>query len=208
MYTPRYNEEKDWETVAAFIRQHGFGLLISISDGLPVGTHLPIELVEKNPGEFVLHGHIANANDQVSTFVTGQTFMVVFMDPHAYISSSWYKKEKIPTWNYIAVHVYGTLRVMDEAELVLSLQQLMNRYEANSSHPVHVHDIPSQEFRNNLKAITGFEISISRVDTRFKLSQNRNDHDYFSVVDHLKDLGDDHSLRIAAEMELRRERRK
>src|SRR5688500_17551469 len=117
MYTPKYNVEKDWETVAAFIRQHGFGLLISIENGLPVGTHLPIELAEKTPGKFVLHGHIANANDQVRSFVTGQTFMVVFMDPHAYISSSWYKKEKIPTWNYIAVHVYGTLRVMDESEL-------------------------------------------------------------------------------------------
>lgn len=207
MYTPKYNQEKDWETVAAFIRQNGFGLLISIENGLPVGTHLPIELTEKTPGKFVLHGHIANANDQISTFVSGQTFMVVFMDPHAYISSSWYEKGKIPTWNYIAVHVYGTLRVMEESELEQSLHQLMNRYEAGSENPVHVHDIPEKEFRNNLKAITGFEISIDKVDTRFKLSQNRNDHDYFSVVDHLKDLGDDHSLRIASEMERRRERK-
>lgn len=207
MYTPKYNQEKDWETVAAFIRQNGFGLLISIQDGLPTGTHLPIELAEKTPGKFVLHGHIANANDQISTFVSGQTFMVVFMDPHAYISSSWYEKGKIPTWNYMAVHVYGTLRVMEESELEQSLHQLMNRYESGSEHPVHVNDIPEKELRNNLKAITGFEISIDKIDTRFKLSQNRNDHDYFSVVDHLKDLGDDHSLRIAAEMELRRERK-
>ena len=207
MYTPKYNEEKDWETVAAFIRQNGFGLLISIQDGLPVGTHLPIELVEKTPGKFVLHGHIANANDQAATFVSGQTFMVVFMDPHAYISSSWYEKGKIPTWNYIAVHIYGTLRVLSEAELAQSLHQLMQHYEAGSEHPVHVHDIPAKEFNNNLKAITGFEISVDRVDTRFKLSQNRNDHDYFSVVDHLKELGDDHAHRIAAEMELRRERK-
>lgn len=207
MYTPKYNEEKDWETVAAFIRQNGFGLLVSIRDGLPVGTHLPIELVEKTPGKFVLQGHIANVNDQAATFVTGQTFMVVFMDPHAYISSSWYEKGKIPTWNYIAVHIYGTLRVLSEAELAQSLHQLMDHYEAGSENPVHVHDIPEKEFHNNLKAITGFEIGVDRVDTRFKLSQNRNDHDYFSVVDHLKELGDDHAHRIAAEMELRRERK-
>ena len=207
MYTPKYNEEKDWETVAAFIRQNGFGLLISIQDGLPVGTHLPIELVEKTSGKFVLQGHIANANDQAATFVTGQTFMVVFMDPHAYISSSWYEKGKIPTWNYIAVHIYGTLRVLSEAELAQSLHQLMDHYEAGSENPVHVHDIPEKEFHNNLKAITGFEIGVDRVDTRFKLSQNRNDQDYFSVVDHLKELGDDHAHRIAAEMELRRERK-
>ncbi|WP_343306191.1 FMN-binding negative transcriptional regulator [Chitinophaga niabensis] len=207
MYSPKYNEEKDWETVAAFIRQNGFGLLISIHDGLPIGTHLPIELVEKTPGKFVLHGHIANANDQSATFVSGQTFMVVFMDPHAYISSSWYEKGKIPTWNYIAVHIYGVLRVLSEAELAESLHQLMQHYEAGSENPVHVHDIPAKEFQNNLKAITGFEISVDRVDTRFKLSQNRNDHDYFSVVDHLKEIGDDHSHRIASEMELRRGRK-
>jgi transcriptional regulator len=132
--------------------------------------------------------------------------MAVFMDPHSYISSSWYAKEKIPTWNYIAVHIYGQLRILSENELVQSLGGLMRRYEAGSEHPVQMSDIPEKEFRNNLKAITGFELSIDRVDARFKLSQNRNDHDYFSVVDHLKTAGDDHSVRIAEEMEKRRKR--
>lgn len=208
MYAPRYNQEKDWNTVAAFIRQHGFALLVSVENGLPTGTHLPIELEEKTPGsgEFVLRGHIANANPQSGAFTSGQTFMAVFMDPHSYISSSWYEKEKIPTWNYIAVHIYGRLRIMAENELVQSLSHLMQRYEGTSEHAVQMHDIPEKELRNNLKAITGFELSIDRVDTRFKLSQNRNDHDYFSVVDHLKAAGDSHSVRIAEEMEKRRTR--
>ena len=180
---------------------------MSIKDGLPLGTHLPVELEEKKPGEFVLRGHIAKANDQAETFVSGQTFMAVFMDPHAYISSSWYAKDKIPTWNYIAVHVYGTLRILAEEELVQSLTRLMKRYEAGSRQPVDISDIPEKELQNNLKAILGFEMSLDRIDTRFKLSQNKQDHDYFSVVDHLKEQGEDHGLRIAAEMEKRRERK-
>lgn len=206
MYSPKYNQEKDWDTVAAFIRQNSFALLVSIENGLPTGTHLPIELAEKEPGKFVLQGHIANANPQSATFTSGQTFMAVFMDPHSYISSSWYAKEKIPTWNYIAVHIYGTLRIQTDDELVQALSRLMQRYEAGSAQPVQMSDISEKELRNNLKAITGFELSIDRVDTRFKLSQNRNDQDYFSVVDHLKAAGDDHSMRIAAEMEKRRTR--
>lgn len=203
MYSPKYSQESDWETIAAFIRQNGFALLISTENGVPVGTHLPVELEEKTPGTFVLRGHIARKNPQAATFTSGQPFLTVFMDPHAYISSSWYEKEKIPTWNYIAVHVYGRLQVLDEAALTASLHGLMNHYEST----VKMSDIPEKELHNNLKAIIGFEISIDRIDTRFKLSQNRNDHDYFSVVDHLKESGDDHSFRIAAEMEKRRERK-
>lgn len=203
MYSPKYSQESDWDTVAAFIRSNGFGLLISTENGLPVGTHLPVELEEKEPGKFVLRGHIAKMNPQSGTFTSGQTFLVVFTDPHAYISSSWYENGKIPTWNYIAVHVYGQLRVLDENELVASLGRLMDHYEA----VVKMSDIAEKELRNNLKAIIGFEISIDKIDTRFKLSQNRNDHDYFSVVDHLKQNGDDHSVRIAEEMEKRRERK-
>lgn len=208
MYTPKYTQEKDWNTIAAFIRQNSFALLVSVENGLPVGTHLPLELEEKvaGQGEFVLRGHIANANPQSAAFTSGQTFMAVFMEPHSYISSSWYAKEKIPTWNYIAVHIYGKLRVQEPDELVQSLAALMQRYEAGSAHPVKMSDISEKELHNNLKAITGFELSIDRVDTRFKLSQNRNDQDYFSVVDHLKAAGDGHSVRIAEEMEKRRAR--
>jgi transcriptional regulator len=204
MYAPRYHQEKDWDTIAEFIRRHSFALLISLENGLPVGTHLPVELEEKSPGEYVLHGHIANANPQSATFTSGQTFLVVFSDPHAYVSSSWYEKDKIPTWNYIAVHVYGTLRVQSDEELITSLTTLMNKYEAASAQPVSISDIGEKELRNNLKAITGFEITITRVDTRFKLSQNKNDRDYASVAQHLQQNPDSQSQEIAAEMLKRR----
>lgn len=205
MFAPKLHQESDWNTIAAFIRQNGFGLLISTENGLPVGTHLPVELEEKIPGTFVLRGHIAKENPQSIAFTTDQTFLVVFTDPHAYISSSWYEKGKIPTWNYIAVHVYGKLRVMSDEELIASLANLMQRYEGHNG--VQMSEIPEKELHNNLKAIVGFEISVDDVHTRFKLSQNKNDQDYFSVVDHLKEQGDDHAYRIAEEMEKRRDRK-
>ncbi|MBO9151210.1 FMN-binding negative transcriptional regulator [Chitinophaga sp. GCM10012297] len=204
MYAPRLHQEQDWETIAAFIHRHSFALLISVQDGLPTGTHLPVELAEKSPGEFVLRGHIANANTQAAAFTSGQTFLTVFSDPHAYISSSWYEKDKIPTWNYIAVHVYGTLRIQSENELIESLGALMNKYEAASRRPVTMSDIGEKEIRNNLKAITGFEIAITRIDTRFKLSQNKSDKDYASVVQHLQQHPSSGAQEIAAEMIKRR----
>lgn len=204
MYAPRYHQEKDWNTIAEFIRRHSFALLISLENGLPVGTHLPVELEERSPGEYVLRGHIANANPQSATFTSGLTFLVVFSGPHAYVSSSWYEKDKIPTWNYMAVHVYGTLRIQSDEELITSLAALMNKYEAASEQPVSISDIGEKELHNNLKAITGFEITITRVDTRFKLSQNKNDKDYASVVQHLQQNPDSQSQEIAEEMLKRR----
>lgn len=204
MYTPKYYQENDWETVSAFIRRHAFALLVSVHDGAPFGTHIPVELEEKEPGTFVLSGHIANENPQSEDFKSGQTFLAVFTDPHAYISSSWYEKEKIPTWNYIAVHIYGQIRTLSEAELLQSLTRLMDKYEAASACPVKISDIPEKSLHNNLRAITGFEMSIDKIETRFKLSQNRNDRDHAEIVRQLRASGDSQAAEIADEMSKRR----
>jgi len=203
MHIPKYNQEKDWQQISAFIQQNSFGILVNVSSGLPLATHIPIELDEKPDGTAVLRGHVAKQNPQWEAFTNG-TALAIFTDPHAYISSSWYEKEKIPTWNYIAIHVYGQLRLLSEEELLDSLSKLMHRYEAASAKPVSINDIPEKELHNNLKAIVGFEMNISDVQARFKLSQNRNAHDYESVITHLKEREDEGSRRIAEEMEKRR----
>lgn len=205
MHTPKYHQENDWETVSAFLRKHAFALLVSVHDGVPFGTHIPVELEEKEPGTFVLKGHLANDNPQSEDFKSGQTFLAVFTDPHAYISSSWYEKEKIPTWNYIAVHIYGQIRILGEDELITSLTRLMDKYEAASARPVRISDIPEKSFHNNLRAITGFEMSIDRIETRFKLSQNRNDRDHAEIVRQLRASGDSQAAEIADEMAKRRQ---
>lgn len=203
MHIPKYNQETDWQQISAFIQENSFGILINVSAGVPLATHIPIELDEKPDGSPVLRGHVAKQNPQWEAF-TGGTALAIFTAPHAYISSSWYEKEKIPTWNYIAVHVYGQLRLLSEEELLDSLSKLMHRYEAASAKPVSIDDIPHKELHNNLKAIVGFEMNISDVQARFKLSQNRNAHDYESVIRHLKERGDEGAVKIAEEMEKRK----
>lgn len=203
MHIPKYNQETDWQQISAFIQENSFGILINVSAGVPLATHIPIELDEKPDGSPVLRGHVAKQNPQWEAFTSG-TALAIFTAPHAYISSSWYEKEKIPTWNYIAVHVYGQLRLLSEEELLDSLSKLMHRYEAASAKPVSIDDIPHKELHNNLKAIVGFEMNISDVQARFKLSQNRNAHDYESVIRHLKERGDEGAVKIAEEMEKRK----
>jgi transcriptional regulator len=204
MYTPKLTRETNWDTIAAFIRDNGFGLLINVDDaGVPHATHIPMTLVEKTPGTFVLHGHIARINPQWEYFSKGDT-LAVFSGHHAYISSSWYEKGRIPTWNYMAVHIHGQIRIQEEAEVVAALSTLMDHYEAASACPVHITDIDDKTLQNNVKAIVGFELTITDVNANYKLSQNKNDTDYFSVIAHLRALGDENSLRVAAEMEARR----
>ncbi|GAA0556668.1 FMN-binding negative transcriptional regulator [Chitinophaga japonensis] len=203
MHIPKYNQEKDWQQVSAFIRENSFGILVNVAAGTPLATHIPIELEEKAGGTNVLTGHVARDNRQWEAFTAGPA-LAIFTAPHAYISSSWYEKEKIPTWNYIAVHVYGQMRLLTDAELLASLERLMTRYETASARPVHFQDIPEKELRNNLKAIVGFEMTITDVQARYKLSQNRNARDYDSVISHLKARGDEGSKKIAEEMEKRK----
>jgi transcriptional regulator len=204
MYTPKLTRETNWDTIANFIRENGFGLLINTDNaGTPHATHIPMTLVEKTPGQFVLHGHIARINPQWEWFEKNET-LAVFSGHHAYISSSWYEKEKIPTWNYMAVHIHGTIRIQEEAEVVQALSVLVDHYEAASACPVHISDIDDKTLQNNVKAIVGFEMSIREVNANYKLSQNKKDTDYFSVIAHLRALGDENSLRVAAEMEARR----
>jgi len=203
MHIPKYNQEKDWQQVSAFIRDNSFAILVNVAAGTPLATHIPVELEEKADGSPVLTGHVARENRQWEAFTTGPA-LAIFAAPHAYISSSWYEKEKIPTWNYIAVHVYGQMRLLEEAELLASLERLMARYEAASARPVSFQDIPEKELRNNLKAIVGFEMTITDVQARYKLSQNRNARDYNSVISHLRARGDEGSVKIAGEMERRR----
>jgi len=203
MHVPKINRETNWQEISSFIHENGFGILVNVAAGTPLATHIPIELEEKADGVFVLKGHIAKNNPQWEAFTSGPA-LAIFTAPHAYISSSWYEKEKIPTWNYIAVHIYGPLRILTDEEMAASLEKLMNHYEAASEHPVHLHDIPEKELHNNLKAIVGFEMTIADVQARYKLSQNKNDRDYNSVIHHLKQRGDEDAVRIAQEMEKRR----
>jgi transcriptional regulator len=199
MYIPRRYEEKDREKVFAFIRENSFGILISVKDGLPMGTHIPLLLGKNAAGEDTLTGHISRGNEQKYSLTDGSKVLVIFAGPHAYVSPRWYTEMNVPTWDYISVHVYGTVRIMDGEELKTALSHLVNNYEQGTPHPVKMEEIPDKMMDENLRGIVGFDVRIGEVQAAYKLSQNRNEESYHSVVAHL-DQGDEWSRRVASEM--------
>lgn len=169
MYIPKHFDMHDPGEVASFIHAHSFGVLISGVDGRPFATHLPFLY---DAARNVLFAHMAKANPQWQD-LDGQEVLVVFSGPHAYISPFWYEEAaSVPTWNYVAVHVYGTCAVIDnEQELGAWLADSVRFYEPDS-------DVPAQAdepfYRNLMKAIVGFRIDITNVEGKAKLSQNKS----------------------------------
>jgi len=124
MYIPRRYEEKDTEKIHSFIRENSFAILVSVKDGIPAGTHIPLLLEKDADGRDILMGHISRGNDQKNALTEGAKMLAIFPGPHAYISPRWYTQMNVPTWNYIAVHVYGTVRMVEGEELHAALKRL------------------------------------------------------------------------------------
>jgi len=169
-----------------FIRQNSFGILINQVDGKPWATHIPLEL-EKHNGKDVLVGHIAKANPQWKSFQKEAQMLCIFNGPHAYVSSSWYKEEEVPTWNYIAVHVYGSLKILSEEETIQSLHRLVDHYESQSKNPLSLHDVSPKTLRQ-VKGVVGFSITVEEIQAAYKLSQTRQD-DHAAIISNLEERG-------------------
>src|SRR4051812_14263478 len=135
MYAPKYSRQENPEELKRFIRENGFAILFSELDGKPWATHIPL-ILSKDATR--LTGHVSRANRQWKNFENGKEVLAVFSGPHAYISSSWYDHENVPTWNYIAVHVTGNIRTIEGEALLDHLKELVDQYEINSPNPVSV----------------------------------------------------------------------
>jgi len=199
MYIPRRYEEKDTEKIYSFIKENSFGILISVTEGTPAGTHIPLLLEKDAEGNDILMGHISKGNEQKYALTDGAKVLVIFPGPHAYISPRWYTQMNVPTWNYISVHVYGTVKIVEGEALKAALTRLVNTYEQPQPHPVTLEEIPEKTFFENFRGIVGFEIKIEDIQAAYKLSQNRDEKSYHSVIDHLEE-GDDVSRSVASEM--------
>ena len=199
MYIPTHFKQDNSEEVKRFIQTNSFGILISSVSGKPWATHIPLELASNAAGEEVLLGHISRGNKQWRDFANNEEVLAVFSGPHAYVSSSWYDHENVPTWNYIAVHVYGKLRVIEGEELLNSLKKLVNKYEAASSHPISVEGMSKKFMDSELRGIIGFEIKITSMEAAYKLSQNRDAHNKERIIEELTKR-DAASAEIAARM--------
>lgn len=195
MYTPSHYKNEDFHEIKDFVKNNSFGILVNQIDGKPWATHIPLELDIDSDGNDILVGHIAKANPQWKHFKEDSQVLCIFNGPHSYISSSWYKEEEVPTWNYIAVHVYGTLKIQSEATLLASLHKLVDKYEAGSKVPISIDDLSSKTMRQ-IKGIIGFQIKIEEIQATYKLSQGR-EHDHPRIVSELEETKESGSKAIA-----------
>ncbi len=205
MYIPKDNQEKDWNQLSDFMKANPFALLISNNqDGLPQATHIPLELIENAKGEPVLHGHLAKANKQWEDFLNPKQVLAVFSAPHAYISPSWYTQANVPTWNYIAVHVYGNVRLLNEEETRTALARLTAKYEGNRPKGVTMDMLEEKSVKNDLRALVAFEMTLETIQGKYKLSQNRDDQSYKNIINELNKSSDLQEVAVATEMQKRR----
>jgi transcriptional regulator len=199
MYTPEIYKNEDPESIKAFLKENSFGILINQTNGKLCATHIPIELEINADGKEILQGHISKLNPQAEGFTENDQVLAVFTGPHSYISSSWYDHENVPTWNYIAVHVYGRIKIVDYDTSVTQLKKLVDKYEVNSGNPVRVENLSSGTMRE-ARGIFGFEIEIDEIQATKKLSQNRDDHNYKNIISELKKTENPQSIAVAKEM--------
>jgi len=172
MYTPAHFQIDDRDTLNAFMHRHSFATIVSSDSIVPQATHMPVLLNPTQGPHGTLLSHMARANPQWQHF-SGSEVLVIFTGPHAYISPAWYVTEPaVPTWNYTAVHAYGTPRIVaDHDRFAQMLHDLVEFYE--SGRPNRWHGTLPPEFRDGLmKGIVGLEIEITRLEGKFKLSQN------------------------------------
>ncbi|NER16245.1 FMN-binding negative transcriptional regulator [Spongiivirga citrea] len=201
MYTPKYYKNEDLDEILAFLKANSFGILVSKTEKL-LATHIPIELIQKEDKKWYLQGHVAKGNPQWNDF-KNEEVLAIFNGPHSYVSSSWYDFEEVPTWNYIAVHVYGKIRTTTEDELLTMLHALVDKYEADSKDPIKLENLSPKTIRQ-IRGIVGFEIEITDIQATYKLSQSHSDHNYHNVVDELAKVPNEGSKEIAQIMKKKR----
>lgn len=198
MYIPDLYKNENQEDIQNFIHQNGFGILVNQTDGKLWATHIPLLLEEKN-GKQILVGHVSRENPQAESFQSNNDVLAIFSGAHTYISSSWYDHENVPTWNYLAVHVYGKVQLHSLEETTEALKRLVNKYEVKSEKPIRVEDL-SKKTMHQARGIVSFEIEITAIEAMKKLSQNRDDKNYQNIISNLEKSNDYQSIEVAKEM--------
>lgn len=196
MYTPEHFSMDDPDAIRAHIDAYPFVALIAHGKSGLEAVHLPLLLDRDRGQNGALHGHIARANRVFDKALEGAEVLVIFGGPNAYISLGWYPSKMenpkvVPTWNYTAVHVVGTLRFHEEKDWLLrNVRELTDRFEAGRPEPWSVDDAPQEYIDGMIRGIVGVEIEITRLEGKAKLSQNRPEEDRRGVVEGLERAGE------------------
>lgn len=198
MYIPHQYKNGNIAEVKDFLTKNSFGILVNQVDGKPWATHIPLELDTTDDGKDVLVSHISKANPQWKHFEENDNVLCIFNGPHSYISSSWYKEEEVPTWNYIAVHVYGKIKILTEEEVMASMHKLVDKYEEHSENSISLDHLSEKTLRQ-VKGVVGFQITIDSIQAAYKLSQGR-EHDHERIIEALENTKNPYSKDIAKRM--------
>jgi transcriptional regulator len=188
MFIPKTFEFNDFAAKIAFMKQYSFATIITTKDQVPLATHLPFFVADSSE-KLVLRAHFAIANEQAK-YVEHQTSLVIFSEPHAYISPTHYdRQESVPTWNYLAVHAYGTAKILDtEAAKAELLEQMINSYE-----PAYMEqwNSLSEKFKTGMmRGIVAFELEVTDLQGQQKLSQNKSDTERERIIQQLEKSSD------------------
>jgi transcriptional regulator len=198
MYIPRHYQETNDDEIVAFMRRYSFATLVTIQDGLPVASHLPFVVEQTTTGIHLL-SHVARANPQWKDMEI-QTALVIFSEPHAYISPRHYEQENnVPTWNYISVHAYGRAEMLDEPEASYAmLEAMIDAFE--KEYKQQWQNMPDAFKEKMLKGIVGFRINVDSVQAKKKLSQNKKPGERQNIIKALEQSDHSAEKEIAAYM--------
>lgn len=178
MYSHKYYEMKDYQNVKDFITANNFATIVTNHESTPIATHLPLNIEEKE-NSLYLSGHFAKANKQWQTIDGNDKILIIFSGAHGYISS---------TWDYQSVHAYGTGELLNEAQLKKELSMLLNRYESNHINGATWENL-SEKTKQQINGIIGFKVKVDKLETSYKLSQNRSQKEKENIMKHLKQTG-------------------
>jgi transcriptional regulator len=183
VYIPPHFASRDSATVARILHDHPFATLLTPRDPEPLVTHLPLLLVEDCAPHGTLLGHVARANPHAHGTATGES-VAIFHGPHAYVTPSWYADPAgaVPTWNYAVAHAHGVIELAtDPAETRAVLDLLVERFESGRAAPWQPGLAP-ERLAAMVNAIVGFRIRVTRIEAKFKMSQNRSPEDQRRVA--------------------------
>jgi transcriptional regulator len=208
MYIPRANKEDRIPVLHKLMEDQPFASLITVGSSGLFASHIPMVL-EQNGAKGRLKGHISRANTQWRDYSPSVEALAIFSGPQHYITPSWYPEKQetgkvVPTWNYVVVHAYGYLKVIEDGEwLMAHLANLTNIHEAGSPVPWKVGDAPAEYVASQVKGIVGLEMTIERLEGKWKVSQNRSEQDRAGVARGLAELNTTEGLAMKALVEER-----
>ena len=201
MHIPKLYREEDREKILEFLKQNNFPALVTHDGEKPIATHLPVEVLEAEDGGLTILSHMSRANPQWKSFGE-QEVLLIFQGAHTYISPRWYDHVNVPTWNYMMVHIYGKVRLVEGEELYSLLSRLVKKHEEPTSYSLE--DLPQDFVQKELNGVAGFAVDVTRIEAGYKLSQNRNDEDHENIIHELERRGDEQSAGVAQGMREKR----